>query len=200
MTWVKVCGLTTRDDVEAAVEAGADAVGFVLADESRRKVSVEQAAALARGIPAIRVLVTVDMTVEEALGALKAAGADGLQPYGRHADEVASAAGRCGVFVLRPVAVRDVANLEGVPPGQIPLLDTYHDSKHGGTGVAFDWSLAADVDARFVLAGGLGPDNVADAIRLARPWGVDASSKLESAPGKKAHGKVARFVEEAKGS
>jgi phosphoribosylanthranilate isomerase len=100
---------------------------------------------------------------------------------------------------LYPVPVHDRVDLNGVSEGQIPLIDTYHPIAHGGTGARFDWGLAADLDRRYVLAGGLGPDNVSEAVRLLAPWGVDASSGLESSPGIKDPELIRTFVERAKG-
>jgi phosphoribosylanthranilate isomerase len=198
MTWVKVCGLTRRQDVEAAVEAGADAVGFVIAPESPRRTDPAAVAELAAGIDVVRVLVTVDLGPAALIEAVEVAGVDGVQPHGLHAD-VAAAAGRdLGLFVLRPVAVRDYLDLPPLPSEMIPLLDTYRPGRHGGTGETFDWELAERVPGPFVMAGGLGPDNVAAAVRLVQPWGVDASSRLEAAVGIKDHGKVTAFVREAK--
>lgn len=200
MTWVKVCGLTREEDVAAAVGAGADAVGFVLSEESPRHVSVARATKLADGIPAMRFLVTTDFDAEPALEALSAVGADGLQPHGRRAASAARAAVEMGYLVLRPVPVGDdldAAAIEGLPDGQIPLLDTADAVLHGGTGRTFHWAAAAQLERRFVLAGGLGPDNVSAAISAVRPWGVDASSRLEVEPGIKDHGKVAAFIQEA---
>lgn len=201
MTWVKVCGLTREEDVAAAVGAGADAVGFVLSVVSPRHVSVERATKLADGIPAMRFLVTTDLDAEPALEALSAVGADGLQPHGRRAASAARAAVDMGYLVLRPIPVGDdldAAAIEGLPDGQIPLLDTADAVLHGGTGRTFHWAAAAQLERRFVLAGGLGPDNVSAAISAARPWGVDASSRLEVEPGIKDHGKVAAFIQEAR--
>ena len=197
MTWVKVCGLRERAHVLAAAEAGADAVGFVLADSPRR-VTVDEARRLGRGIQLQRVLVTVDADPDSLLAAVAAAEADGVQPYGHHADEAARVAAQAGLIVLRPVRVADQVDLDGVPPEQIPLLDTGVPGLLGGTGQGFDWALIGDTERRFVLAGGLGPDNVAGAVAQLRPWGVDASSKLESAPGIKDPDRIRRFVAEAK--
>jgi len=200
-TWVKVCGLTRSDDVAAAVAAGADAIGLVLAESSPRRVDLTQAAALADGVPALRILVTVDARPESLLEAVAVVGADGVQPHGEHAADSAAAAAAAGLLALRPIpmtAAGPSVALEQIPVDQIPLFDTGHRTLHGGTGTSFPWDLAAGVDRRFVLAGGLGPDNVADAIRVSGAWGVDASSRLESAPGLKDHGRVAAFVREAK--
>ena len=197
MTWVKVCGLSTATDVEAAVEAGADAVGFVLA-ESPRKVSIETATALVNAVPVHRILVTVDTRPEQLLRWVELSGATGVQPHGEHSAAAGSAAIAECLLVLHPVPVYGLIDLDVVPVDRIPLLDTYEPSRHGGTGATFDWELLSEVDRSFVLAGGLGPANVAEAIARVRPWGVDASSGLESAPGIKEPDLIKAFVREAK--
>ena len=201
MTWVKVCGLRQPGDVEAAVNAGADAVGFVLSEGSPRQVSVERATALMEGIPVLRVLVTAHATPEELGAAVEATGADAIQPHGRHAELAAAAGEAVGLFVLRPVAMGGGGpgpDPRTLPERQIPLLDSVKGDGLGGTGTVFDWSTVPLMDRRFVIAGGLKPGNVADAIGAAHPWGVDASSGLESSPGIKDAGRVVAFIEEAK--
>ncbi len=201
MTWVKVCGLTRPEDVEVAVEAGADAVGFVLAPTSVRRVTVEQAAKLMADVPATRILVTADAEPDEVLAAVAATGADGVQPHGRHSGAVAEAAAARGLLVLRPVAVSGAAlrpEPQTIARDQIPILDTSHARLHGGTGKAFDWSAIVRPERRFVLAGVLSADNVSEAVERVDPWGVDASSRLEMGPGIKDPAKVAAFIREAK--
>ena len=200
MTWVKVCGLTRESDVAAAVDSGADALGFVLVQGSPRQISTERAADLMDGVPALRILLTVDASIEEMSAAVDAASPDGLQPYGSHADEVAAWGSAEGLLVLHPLR-RDPTGSWGVgavPESQIPLLDSATDTDLGGTGIPLDWGSLARPDRRLVLAGGLDPSNVATAIATLRPWGVDASTGLESAPGVKDTARVAAFVEEAK--
>jgi len=198
VTWVKVCGLTRTEDVAAAVAAGADAVGIVLIPSSPRFVSRERAGALAAAAEGVRrVLLTVDLAPAELAALLDEIGADAIQPYGAHATAVAAAAVAAGIFVLRPVLV--AAALELPAPGEgVPLLDATAGAALGGTGRRFDWALATGIEGPWVLAGGLGPDNVAEAVTTLRPWGVDASSGLEAAPGIKDHGRVTAFVREAK--
>ncbi len=197
MTWVKVCGLTRVEDVVAAVAAGADAVGIVLIPSSPRYVPRERAGVLVAAAEGVRrVLLTVDVAPGALEDLLDETGADGIQPYGSHASAVATAAVAAGVFVLRPVPVAAGVDLPGPEEG-VPLLDAAGPAL-GGTGRRFDWELAAGIDGPWVLAGGLGPDNVAEAVAMVRPWGVDASSRLETAPGIKDHGRVAAFVREAK--
>lgn len=202
MTWVKVCGLTRHEDVATAISAGADAIGFVLADDSPRRVSLAMAAELASSVSgATRVLVTLDMPATDLMDAVAVTGVDGVQPAGLHAADAAATATEAGLVVLRPVAVRveDITvDLAAVPAAEIPLLDTKVPGISGGTGRTFDWAAATGIARRFVLAGGLGADNVAEAIASIAPWGVDASSRLEVEAGIKDPGKVTAFVREAK--
>ena len=198
MTWVKVCGLGRPEEVTAAVEAGADAIGFNVYPDSPRFVTPERAAELGAEARAVTVLVSVGLAPDELLAAAATAGVDAVQPAGDHAAAAAAAASARGLFVLRPVSVAGEVDLSGIPDNQIPLLDTAVPGLHGGTGKTFDWGLAASLRRDYVLAGGLGPGNVADAVSLLRPWGVDASSGLESAPGIKDVGRVRDFVREAK--
>ena len=200
MTWVKVCGLTRESDVADVVGAGVDAVGFVLAPRSPRAIDRRRAAALMDGIPVLRILVTVDTSARELEEAVEVTGADGVQPHGRHAEEAAHWAQRSGLFVLRPIRQDSTGGWDdsGVPHGQIPLVDSATGDDHGGTGSPLDWNRLVPPERRFVLAGGLTPENVATAVETLDPWGVDASSGLESAPGIKDPARVAAFVQEAK--
>ncbi len=195
MTWVKVCGLSTPQDVAAAEAAGTDAVGFVLAP-SPRKVSVGQATELISDASSLTVLVTVDFDPDEVEWLLTETGADALQPHGRMGIEAGRVARRLGKTVIFPVSAG--AATGAIDDDFLLLLDTPSDSHHGGTGRTFDWRLACDVDRPIVLAGGLGPGNVAAAIRAVGPWGVDASSGLESSLGVKDAEKVRLYVERAK--
>jgi phosphoribosylanthranilate isomerase len=199
MTWVKTCGLRTEADVAAAVAAGADAIGFVLTPESPRHVTESTARNLALDVPVLSVIVTVDFTSAALLAVAARTGVRGVQPHGKHRLEAAAAAQVEGLFVLHPVAVRGPVDLSGVAEGQTPLLDSYRAGTHGGTGQSFDWDAIRDLERPYVLAGGLGPDNVADAIRRVAPWGVDASSGLESSPGVKDPDRIRAFVERARG-
>ena len=203
MTWVKVCGITDTVALDAVVFGGADAAGFVLVESSPRFVTIECAAHLMEGVPLVRFIVVVDMSVEDALIAAEATGADGIQAHGLHAAEVSTVALEAGYLSLRPVSVGPEGvsvNLGEIEPGAMPLLDTYSPSEHGGTGLSFDWALVDYPGRPFVLAGGLGPDNVALAIATVAPFGVDASSKLESTRGVKDPARIKDFIQEAKQS
>jgi len=195
MTWVKVCGLRRPEDVAAAGEAGADAIGFVFYRESPRLVTTEQARDLGQGFEGLKVAVTVDVEPTDLIQLAAAAGLDGVQPYGRQAHAAAVAAAEEGLRVIFPFVVDGRPDLEALPDDAVPLLDS---GALGGTGETFDWELTDGLGRDFVLAGGLSPDNVSAAIVRVKPWGVDASSGLESAPGIKDPAKVAAFVEKAK--
>jgi len=195
VTWVKVCGLTRENDVSDAVDAGADALGFVLAPGSPRRIDVDRARSLMDGVPALRIIVTVDASPEVVADMVAATGADGIQPHGRDAAATSLWAQHAGFFVLRPI---DSGIADEIPEGQIPLLDSATGDRHGGTGVVLDWTVVDRPERPFVLAGGLDPGNVGEAIAILHPWGVDASSGLESEPGIKDAARVAAFVEEAK--
>lgn len=195
MTWVKVCGLTEQEHVAAAVAAGADAIGLVLVPESPRAISVERAADLADGTPLERIVLTVGIGPHETLELLDRVGATGVQPYDDDGS-VSAAAAAAGHLVLRPFHPGD-----RLPPRatrQIPLVDSRDASRRGGTGRTFDWNHVADIEDDFVLAGGLGPDNVRRAISKVAPWGVDASSGLESSRGVKDPALIRAFVQEVK--
>lgn len=196
MTWVKVCGLTNAGDVAATVAAGADAVGFVNVPSSPRFVTREAAADLAAGSAALSILLTLDLAPEQAVAIVGETAIDGVQAYGKYAEETVRAVVAAGGVALYP---RPAGSAIESLPG-IPLLDTPAGDKLGGTGKTFDWGVAVAAERRFVLAGGLDPDNVTSAIRAVRPWGVDASSRLEHSPGRKDRSMVATFIERAKGT
>lgn len=199
MTWVKLCGMTRRGDVEAAAEAGADAVGFVVHAASPRAVSTKEVRGLAVDAGVLTFLVSVDEEPDRVVGLAIDLGMSGVQPHGRHRDDTAVAALEHDLWVLAPVRIgTHVPDVSGIPPGARPLLDTAVAGAHGGTGVSFDWALARSVAGEFVLAGGLLPSTVGDAVRAAGAWGVDVASGVESEPGIKDHAAMRRFVEEAR--
>lgn len=196
--WVKTCGLARESDIEAAVIAGTDAIGLVIHEPSPRHVDPVLGRGLATAVrdmgPEVSVvLVTRHQDPFQVLGWAEEVGADTVQPHGRHGREAADVADRAGFGVILPVA--ESAQL---PAGWVPMLD----GPDPGSGVSLDWdSLAtADLGERWILAGGLTPDNVEEAISLTRPWGVDASSGLESAPGIKDPERIRAFVRAAKGA
>ncbi len=192
-----MCGLSRREEVEAAQAAGADAVGFVFYEPSPRYIEPAWARALGTDASVLTVAVTVDLDVDSLLHVADVAGVGAVQPHGTGAAEAASAGLEAGLAVLRPVTVSGPVDLGEIPKDELPLLDS---DTIGGTGAAFNWDWLGDIERPFVLAGGLNPENVADVVGLVSPWGVDASSGLESAPGVKDLVKVASFVRRAKGT
>jgi phosphoribosylanthranilate isomerase len=199
MTWVKVCGLTNRPDVDVSVGAGADAIGVVVEADSPRSVDLRVAAELIVGLDVSTVMVTVHMPADRLVATATEAGFTGIQPHGRDATEAASDGIAAGLFVLFPVAVSaERPDLASVPDGAVPLLDTADPTRHGGTGRSFDWGLATDAGRRIVLAGGLTPKTVASAVAAVNPWGVDVATGVERSPGVKDHEAVRSFVHEAK--
>ena len=188
---IKVCGITNRQDACESVAAGADALGFNFWPKSPRFVAEETARRLAGECPphVLKVAVFVDETADRIEALMQRIGLDVAQVHGP---------------LDRPLAVRHwLACAAGAPPpddatAEAFVVDTPSVEQRGGTGRAFDWSLAKGLPGRIVLAGGLAADNVADAIRAARPWGVDACSRLEQAPGRKDPAKVRAFIEAAR--
>lgn len=181
---VKICGITRREDAEAAVEAGASALGFVFAPFSPRYVDPERAADLGQGLKVWKVGVFVNETAAAAEVVMRLARLDVAQVYGGRRPAVAR--------VWRAFRINGAFDPAEAEDCEAVLLDG------PANGVSFDWAKARGVAPRVIVAGGLDETNVAEAIRMARPWGVDASSKLESAPGIKDHEKVRRFIRAAK--
>jgi phosphoribosylanthranilate isomerase len=201
---IKICGLTNVEDALAAVEAGADLLGFVLWEKSLRHVTVERAREIARQLPpgTQRAGVFVDATVEQVMFSLRTCDFSALQFHG---SETPSFCRQFGVMTIKAFRVRDADSLRAIAGYDTDafLLDSQVEGRLGGTGETFDWSLAAAAmkfGRPVFLAGGLTPENVAAAIRTAQPYGVDVSSGVESAPGKKDHRKMRDFVAAARGA
>lgn len=195
-TLVKVCGVTREQDARAAVEAGADLLGFVLWEGSPRQVEPERAAAILEATPgASGVAVMVRPTPEEALRAASVAGVRRVQLHGT------AAGGWPGGFPLEVIFALQMGEgnpaTEALPgPPHWLLCDTARAGRWGGTGESFDWTRVARLarERPILLSGGLDAFNVARALAAVRPMGVDASSRLESAPGIKDAARVRDFV------
>jgi len=193
VTVVKVCGITNAEDARAAVEAGAGALGFNFYPKSPRFVSAAQAAAITATVPAgvLKVGVFVNEAPARVAEIVREAGLDVAQLHG---DEGAADVPE-GVRVWKAFRVNDAFRLEQLEtfPAEAFLLDTPTEM-YGGSGHTFDWTRARGAAGRILLAGGLDESNVREAIAVAQPWGVDACSRLESSPGKKDFGRMARFI------
>jgi phosphoribosylanthranilate isomerase len=145
-----------------------------------------------------RFILTRDLPAPDLVATALAVGADGVQPYGVGSAEAGREARAAGLMVLRPLAISPESGspttLDQIPEDQTPLFDTHDAAVLGGSGRRLRAGLLPATTRPFVLAGGLDPENVAEAIRDARPWGVDASSGLETSPGRKDPDKIRRFV------
>jgi phosphoribosylanthranilate isomerase len=199
---VKICGLTRAGDVEQAVAAGADAVGFVLYERSPRHVPVERLAELACRVPAgvLRVGVVVNAPAEQVLRAVAAGGLHAIQFHGDEPD--ALVAGFAAARAWRAVGLRSEADVEAAlrSPAERLVIDAVGAAGRGGTGQVCNWGLAAALARRrpALLAGGLRPENVAEAVRQVRPWGVDVSSGVEITPGVKDAQRLRDFIAAAR--
>jgi phosphoribosylanthranilate isomerase len=192
---LKICGITNQDDATAAIEAGATAVGFNFYPRSPRYIAPEQAAAIATGGAVRRVGVFVNETRERVEEIARIARLDVAQLHGE--ETPAEYPNALTVWkALRVDASFDMA-LYRETPVEALLLDGPAGPLYGGAGKSFDWRLVRDADRKIVLAGGLDGSNVAAAIELVRPWGVDACSRIESAPGRKDRRKMTEFLEAA---
>lgn len=196
---VKICGITNPEDAWAAVEHGASALGFMFFEGSSRWVTTEQAAEIIESLPPFiaKVGVFVNPSAEEVRRVIGETGVDTLQFHGE--EEPAFCRG-FGLKAIKAFRVRDESVLEELRKyGQEAwLLDSYVAGQQGGTGQPFRWEIAraaVPLGRKVILAGGLTPENVGAAIRAVQPYGVDVSSGVESAPGKKDAEKMKRFLE-----
>jgi phosphoribosylanthranilate isomerase len=202
---VKICGLTNLDDALAAVEAGADAVGFVLYRNSPRFVDPNIVRAIVQALPplVLPVGVFVNESVETVRDTMDSCGLALAQLHGDESSAYCEQVGRPVLKALRVkgrISALAIAEYQGRAGVRGFVLDACSDQAYGGTGTLADWSLAADIakTCRILLAGGLTPENVADAVKAVRPYGVDVSSGVESSPGKKDHGRMRAFVQAAR--
>lgn len=202
---VKICGITNADDAAVALSAGADALGFVFHERSPRAVSPEIVRAIVAGLPPF--VLAVGVFVNEPLERVRGIMDDcGLSLAQLHGDENAAFCRELGRPVLKAIRLKDrasvlaLAEFHGRANVRGFVLDAFSEQVYGGTGQTIDWALAAEAAraAPVLLAGGLTPDNVAEAIRVVRPYGVDVSSGVEAKPGKKDPAKVKAFIEAAR--
>ncbi len=197
MTRVKICGITSGEDAAAAVEAGADALGFVFVPGTPRCLHPELAERIVGALPPFvtPVGVFVDQPLEEVLGI---AARCGLQAVQLHGDEPAEYSRRIPLRVIKAIRVRDAESLRILPtyPAHAFLLDAFVEGQAGGTGTSISWDLVvrAKGHAPIVLSGGLRPETVGPAVLRVRPYGVDVSSGVEVSPGRKDHQRVREFI------
>lgn len=198
---VKICGLTNAEDAAAAVEAGADAVGFVFHKKSPRCAETAVVKGIVKTLPPFVLPIGVFVN-EDAKVVRDVVDSCGLALVQLHGDETAAYCEALGRPVLKAIRLKDrrsfliLAEFQGRAGVRGFLVDAFSSDAYGGTGQVADWSLAAEASsaAPVLLAGGLTPENVSQAILQVRPYGVDVSSGVEASPGKKDHEKVRAFV------
>ena len=201
---VKVCGITNLEDALAAVEAGADALGFNFYRQSPRYITPDAARHITRQLPFTVMSVGVFVNESEPIDVARIADAAGLTAVQLHGDESPEYCSQLrDRFIIKAVRARDDFEPQVVSEygTDAILLDAYATDMHGGTGRMVDWEVARRVRElvpQLFLAGGLSPENVADAIAAVDPYAVDACSSLESAPGRKDTQRVAEFVAAAR--
>lgn len=197
-TRVKICGITRAQDAAQVASWGGDAIGLVFYAPSPRAVTAEQAAAVVQGLPAF--ISVVGLFVNAAPDAIEAVldkvRIDVLQFHG---EEPASQCRRYGRPYIKALAMREGVDVQAYaadyPDAASLLLDTFYQGSSGGTGHTFDWSrVPQDIGKPIILAGGLTPENVAEAIQRTRPYAVDVSGGVEAAPGIKDANKIAAFI------
>ena len=198
-TRIKICGITSVADGVAAAEAGADMIGLMFYERSPRNISIATATEISRALSPfiLKVGVFVNPTEDAVLRAIGECGVTLLQFHGEETPEFCT---QFGVMNMKAFRVRDAASLDALPnyPTDAYLLDAYSPDAHGGTGAKFNWDLAIEAKKHgkpIFLAGGLTLENVGEAVRKVEPFGVDVSSGVESAPGKKDHAKVRAFIQ-----
>lgn len=200
---VKICGLTDPETADVASRLDVWAIGLVFASPSPRHVSVDRAADIASAIrPGIaRVGVFVRPTIDELVEAVSRCDLTHVQIHGDEPDvATARAETGCEVITGHPVDGPEALDRARRSPADLVLLDASVRGRHGGTGRVFDWDLLTEgIGRRYILAGGLTPENVEGAVAEVSPWGVDVSTGVESSPGRKDIVRVTAFVEAARG-
>ena len=201
-TRVKICGITRLQDAAAAVEYRADALGFVFYEPSPRHVSIEQAAAICRQLPPFVTTIGLFVNARADLiaRAISQTGIDLLQFHGDESAEFCASHGRPWIRAVRMKPETDLAAAQSeFGAGRGLLLDAYRPGVPGGTGETFDWQrIPPGMARRVVLAGGLEPGNVAQAIGVVRPYAVDVSGGVEAAKGIKDPQKIKLFIDEVR--
>jgi len=199
---IKICGITNVEDAHAAAALGADALGFNFVPGTPRYIEQQVAERIISHLPPFITTVGVfaDAPPEAISQIIRACGLDAAQLHGSETPEYCTDVGaRHDVPLIKAFRIKDRQSLSPIPKYKVSayLLDTYVKGKKGGTGETFNWDLAREAKAygRIIIAGGLTPENVAQAVQHVRPYAVDVGSGVESSPGKKDHAKIKAFIQ-----
>lgn len=198
MTKIKICGITKIEDAILAIDLGADALGFIFYEQSRRCITPSEAGYIISQLPPFicTVGVFVNQSWEEINNIREKAGFDTVQLHG---DESAELCERLGGRTIKTIRVRDSINSNEIEryPTHAILFDTYSTKGYGGTGESFSWEILKNLETskRLILSGGLSPENVSAAIQIVKPYAVDISSGVEESYRKKSPEKLRRFIE-----
>ncbi|MBU0676148.1 MAG: phosphoribosylanthranilate isomerase [Proteobacteria bacterium] len=199
-TRIKICGITNTEDARCAVNAGVDAIGMIFASKSPRRIDPEKAREIVSGVPPFVDIVGVFVNEDPAMvnDIVKYCSLTVVQLHGTEDAEYCRS---LAVRVLKAVSVHDETTTADFLPYADAvsgfLLDTYHPEMAGGTGRSFDWRIfeSLQIPRPFLLAGGLSPANIVEAIQVVRPFGVDVNSGVESEPGRKDHGMISDVIQ-----
>ena len=195
---VKICGLTNYLDAAAAVDLGADLLGFNFYPESPRFITPEQAAQIINKLPAfIHVAgVFVNASLDQIKEAISECNLDWVQLHGDESPEFCESLLSINVRTIKAIRVKKQADIKKAESffTDAVLLDAFDPKKYGGTGLTFDWNIIGHISKRIFLAGGINPDNVASAVELG-VYGIDVCSGIEARPGKKDHRKMRKLFE-----
>lgn len=195
---IKICGITNADDALAAVDMGADLLGFNFYPKSKRYITVDKAHAIINKLPTFvdTVGLFVNATTEEVREVVGEGMLNWIQLHGDETPEFCDSLSDVGVKIIKAIRVRSKKDIKSVKNffTDVILLDAYDAKLYGGTGKVFDWKLVSNIQQRIFLAGGITPENAVKAIEVG-VYGIDVCSGIESEPGKKDHEKMRRLFE-----
>jgi len=195
---VKICGITNYDDAVAAMDMGADLLGFNFYPPSPRYLAAEAAAAIINKLPALvdTAGVFVNASFDEIRRTIDLCWLNWVQLHGDETPEFCRSLNSVGVKTMKALRVKDESDIENAEDyfTDAILLDAFDPEKYGGTGLTFDWNIVGHIGKRVFLAGGINPDNAADAVNLG-VYGIDVCSGIEAEPGKKDHQKMKKLFD-----
>jgi phosphoribosylanthranilate isomerase len=195
---VKICGITNYDDAVAAMDMGADLLGFNFYPKSPRYLPPEAAAAIIRKLPAFvdTAGVFVNASLDEIRRTIDLCCLNWVQLHGDETPEFCRSLNSVNVRTMKALRVKDASDIKNAEEffTDAILLDAFNPQKYGGTGLTFDWNIVGHIGKRVFLAGGINPDNVAEAVKIG-VYGIDVCSGIEAEPGKKDHEKMKRLFD-----